>query len=43
MNLFETYKNRLAISESIYGKTHSGATMDSARKMMIAKVLENIW
>ena len=41
MNLFETYKNRLAISESVYGKTHSGATMDSARKMMIAKVLEN--
>lgn len=41
MNLFETYKNRLAISESVYGKAHSGATMDSARKMMIAKVLEN--
>lgn len=41
MNLFETYKNRLNISESVYGKAHNGATMDSSRKMMIAKVLEN--
>ena len=41
MNLFETYKNRLNISESVYGKSHNGATMDSSRKMMIAKVLEN--
>lgn len=41
MNLLETYKNRLNVSESVYKKNHEGSSMDSSRKMMIAKVLQN--
>ena len=29
--LFEAYKNRLAIAESFYGKTHDGEKMDNNR------------
>ena len=39
--LFEAYKNRLAVAESYYGKTHDGERMDNNRKLVVAKVLEN--
>lgn len=42
MNLLEAYKNRLAISESVYSKEHNGDKMDSRRKLCTAKCLENI-
>lgn len=41
MTLIEAYKNRLAISESIYSKAHGGERMDTNRKLLIAKTLEN--
>ena len=40
-NLLEAYKNRLAISESVHQKSHNGARMSSAKKLMIASVLSN--
>lgn len=40
-NLLESYKNRLAISESIHQKSHNGAKMSAAKKLMIATVLNN--
>ena len=39
--LFEAYKNRLAVAESYFGKTHDGERMDQNRKLVVAKVLEN--
>lgn len=41
MNLLEQYKGRLAVSESVYGRTHNGEKMDSHKKLVIAKVLDN--
>lgn len=41
MNLLESYKNRLAISESVHQKSHNGAKMSSQKKLMIAAVLNN--
>ena len=40
-NLIESYKNRLAISESVYQKSHNGAKMSANKKLMIASVLHN--
>ena len=40
-NLLESYKNRLAISESIHQKSHNGAKMSAQKKLMIASVLNN--
>ena len=40
-SLLESYKNRLAISESVHQKSHNGAKMSSAKKLMIASVLNN--
>lgn len=39
-NLLEAYKRRLAISESVYSKSHSSPMPDS-KKLVIAKCLEN--
>lgn len=39
--LMEAYKNRLAISESVYRKAHGGEKMDNSRKLATAKCLEN--
>lgn len=39
--LLESYKNRLAISESVHQKSHNGAKMSTNKKMMIAAVLNN--
>lgn len=41
MNLLESYKNRLAISESVHQKSHNGAKMSAGKKLMIASVLNN--
>ena len=41
MNLVESYKNRLAISESVYQKNHGGAKLSAHKKLMIASVLHN--
>lgn len=40
-NLLESYKNRLAISESVHQKSHNGAKMSTNKKLMIASVLNN--
>ena len=40
-NLLESYKNRLAISESVYQSTHNGAKMSAQKKLMVAAVLHN--
>lgn len=40
-NLIESYKNRLAISESVHMKSHNGAKMSAQKKLMVASVLNN--
>ena len=40
-NLLESYKNRLAVSESVHQKSHNGARMNTGKKLMIASVLNN--
>lgn len=40
-NLLEAYSKRLAVSESVYSKQHSGQKMSNTKKMAVAKVLEN--
>ena len=42
MTLFEAYSKRLAISESVYAKSHAGEKMDTNRKLVTAKCLENV-
>ena len=39
--LFESYKNRLAVADTVYAQAHDGGHMDSNRKLVVAKVLEN--
>lgn len=41
MNLIESYKNRLAVSESVHQRFHSGQKMSPQKKLMIATVLNN--
>lgn len=41
-NLIESYKNRMAISESVYRKAHNGQPMDNNRKLVIAACLNNV-
>ena len=41
MTILEAYKNRLAVSESVYSRAHNGEKMDNNRKLMIAKCLQN--
>ena len=41
MKLLEAYAKRLAVSESVYSKQHSGAKMSNHKKLTVAKVLEN--
>lgn len=41
-NLVEAYKNRLAISESVYARDHNGEKMGNNKKMVVAKCLDNI-
>ena len=42
MNLLESYKNRLVVSESVYSKQHNGEKMDQHRKLVVAKCLNNV-
>ena len=42
MNLLESYKNRLVVSESVYSKQHSGEKMDQHRKLVVANCLKNV-
>jgi hypothetical protein len=39
--LLETYQKRIAVTESVYSRTHEGATMDNTRKLAIAQVIDN--
>ena len=41
-NLLESYKNRLAISESVYAKSHNGEKLSNFKKIATARCLENI-
>ena len=38
-NLLEAYKKRIAIAESVYGRNHGGAKMDTNRRIVVAKCL----
>lgn len=40
-SLFEAYKNRLAVANTVYSKAHNGENMSPNRKLVTAKVLEN--
>ncbi len=40
--LFEAYKNRLSVADTVYGKMHNGEKMNNNRKLVTAKCLENI-
>lgn len=40
--LLEQYKTRISIAESVYAKGNLGGTMDSSRKLVLAKSLDNI-
>ena len=40
-SLFEAYKNRLAVANTVYSKAHNGESMSNNRKLVTAKVLEN--
>lgn len=40
-SLLEAYKNKLAVSESVYSKTHGGASLSNQKKLVIAAVLNN--
>lgn len=39
--LLETYKNRLAVAESVFSKSNNGKKMDNNRKLILATVLNN--
>lgn len=41
VNLLESYKNRLAVSEATYARANGGASLSNNKKMVIAKLLEN--
>ena len=42
MNLLESYKGRLADSESYYAKSHNGEKLSNTKKLVVAKLLENV-
>ena len=39
--LFEAYKNRLAVADTVYGRQHEGSKMSNNVKLVTAKCLEN--
>lgn len=41
MNLVEKYKNRVALAEKVYAEKNNGKKLDSYKKLMVAKVLDN--
>ena len=42
MNLLESYKGRLAVSEKYFAQTHNGAKMTNNKKMVTAQCLHNV-
>ena len=40
-NLLESYKGRLAVSESYFAKSHNGEKLSQNKKLVVAKLLEN--
>lgn len=42
MNLLESYKGRLAISEKYYAQKNDGAKMSNSKKMLTAQCLHNV-
>ena len=42
MNLLEQYKERLAVSDRVYAKSHLGESMSNAKKLATASCLHNI-
>lgn len=41
-SLFEAYKNRLAVANTVHAKMHMGESMSNNKKLVTAKCLENI-
>lgn len=41
MTLLEQYSKRLQVSESVYAKKHDGETLSSAKKLAVARILNN--
>lgn len=41
MNLLETYKKRIAVSEKLYSDTHMGESMDNNKRLLVAALLQN--
>lgn len=41
-SLFEAYKNRLAVAESVHKKLHEGEGLSNNKKLVTAKILENV-
>lgn len=39
--LFEAYKTRISIAESVYSRSHNGDKLDNNRKLVLATVLKN--
>ena len=42
MNLLESYKGRLAVAEGYYSKAHNGEKLSQHKKLVTAKLLENV-
>ena len=42
MTLLETYKNRLAVSEKVYAKSHENETLPYSKKIVTARCLDNV-
>ena len=40
-NLIESYKNRIAVAESVHQRSHNGAKMSAQKKVMLASTLHN--
>lgn len=40
--LLEKYAKRISLAESVYQKRHNGESMDSLRKVTVAKCLDNV-
>ena len=41
-SLFEAYKNRLAVANTVHAKMHMGESMSNNKKLVTAKCLENV-
>lgn len=42
MNLLESYKGRLSVSEKFYAQKNGGAKLDTAKKLVTAQCLDNV-